>query len=98
MDWHHVLVMRMRIRSQRAIIAGAMVREVICDFEGRRRPVSFYCSQLDSAKEAHDNLSAVKTVFSDIISWKEKVLSSMGLQDARLHTLMIAPYIIYQLR
>ena len=50
-----------------------MAREVICDFEGRRRPVSFYCSQLDSTKEAHDNLlSAVKTEFSDIISWKEK--------------------------
>ena len=65
--------MRMRIRSQRAISAGAMAREVICDYEGRRRPVSFYCSQSDSAKEAHDNLfSAVKTVFSDIISWKEK--------------------------
>ena len=62
-----------------------MAREVICDFEGRRRPVSFCFSDLDSVKEAHDHFfSAVKTAFSDLISWKEE--DSYFLQvDTRRH-------------
>ena len=43
-------------------------REVICDFEGRRRPVSFCYSESNSVKEAHEGLfSAVKRVFADVI-------------------------------
>ena len=49
-------------------MAEFVVREVICDFEGRRRPVSFCYLESNSIKEAHDSLLAsVKTVFSDLI-------------------------------
>ena len=45
-------------------------REVLCDFEGRRRPLFFYSSK--SAKEAHGNLlSAAKATFADVLSCKE---------------------------
>ena len=50
-----------------------VAREVLCDFEGRRRPVSFCYSEANSVKEAHDSLfSAVKSVFADVIRWGDE--------------------------
>ena len=47
--------------------------EVVCDFEGRRRPVSFCFSESQSVKDAHDSLfSSVKVVFSDLIRWEDE--------------------------
>ena len=67
-------------------IVVVMAREVVCEFEGRRRLVSFCCS--DSVKEAHDSLfSAVKTAFSDIICSSEE--DSYFLQvDSKKHGLI----------
>lgn len=45
-----------------------VAREVICDFEGRRRPVFFCYCESGSVKDAHGSLfSSVKSVFSDLI-------------------------------
>ena len=42
-------------------------KEIVCDFQGRRRPVVF--SACEDAKEENSNLlAAVKTTFADLIS------------------------------
>ena len=42
-------------------------REIVCDFEGRRRPVLFSASE--NPKEENKNLlAAVKSTFADLIS------------------------------
>ena len=45
-------------------------REVLCDFEGRRRPVLFPTST-DINEENKNLFSSVKSTFSDVLSRKE---------------------------
>ena len=45
-------------------------REVVCDFEGRRRPVLF-CTSEDVKEENKNLLAAVKSTFCDVLSSKE---------------------------
>ena len=59
--------MCMRRNSPRAVarfMYSNMARQVLCDFEGRRSPL------LRVRQHKKALISAVKTVFADVISWK----------------------------
>ena len=61
-------------------------KEVLCDFEGRRRPILFDASE-DPKEESKNLLAAVKSTFSDVISSADD--STYFLQiDSKKHGLI----------